>query len=171
MENFFTLLMEIGIHFPFLNPNLRLKKGSNLGRGGSLGTRNIKKFLCIFAWFRACFDIHFWKWEKMSIGKAPPPRVRKFPLFFLFFLNPSLSINDTSIMMIKKVLSELHFEAGEWSVRDPGSSAQGVVTPGSSQERPLHWSPQLLWHGLEEMGPWPSSIKPELVWVVVTDQI
>ena len=40
-------------------------------------------------------------------------------------------------MMSEKVLSELHFEAGEWSVRDPGSSAQGVVTPGSSQERPL----------------------------------
>ena len=40
-------------------------------------------------------------------------------------------------MMIKKVLSELHFEAGEWSVRDPGSSAQGVVTPGSTQETPL----------------------------------
>ena len=57
--------------------------------------------------------------------------------FFFFFLNPSLSINDTSIMMSEKVLSELHFEDGEWSVRDPGSSAQEVVTPGSSQERPL----------------------------------
>ena len=61
----------------------------------------------------------------------------KFPLFFFFFLNPSLSINDTSIMMSEKVLSELHFEDGEWSVCDPGSSAQEVVTPGSSQERPL----------------------------------
>ena len=52
--------------------------GSKLQGGGSLGT---KKILCIFAWFRACFDINFWKWEKMSKMKDPPSG--KIPTFFL----------------------------------------------------------------------------------------
>ena len=48
--------------------------------------RDKKKLLCIFAWFRACFDINFWKWKKVS--KLRPPPSGKESTFFL--MNPSL---------------------------------------------------------------------------------
>ena len=47
------------------------------GGGASLGT-----------WFRACFDINFWKWEKMSKMNAHPSG--EIPTFFL-----TLPLNDS----------------------------------------------------------------------------
>ena len=48
-----------------------------------------------------------------------------------------INIDDSNDMRSHSILSELHFEDGEWSVRGPGASDQGDVTPGSTQERLL----------------------------------